>query len=332
MAALSRPFRHLGRRWLDYRLGKRRERQSLDYRRIFILPSPGGLLFSAMILAIWLGGVNYSNSMALLLCFLLVGIGISAMIHTFRNLSGLELRAGVPDAVYAGTEVRFPLQCVEHHGRRRYGLEILYPGKPRPIPFDAQADTDTVMAIPVAASRRGRLHLAEFELRTRFPGGLFVAWSWIRLDTTVLVYPAPESGEVPPPLDASGGDSGNVRSHHGEEDFHGLRPYQPGDSLRQVAWRTLARGQELQTKQFAGYGRRSVWLDWSAMPELPPEARLCRLTRWILDAEAERRPYGLRIPGQAIAPDLGPDQQTRCLTALALFPGGAGVQEPDHVP
>ncbi|MEX0732925.1 MAG: DUF58 domain-containing protein [Aquisalimonadaceae bacterium] len=323
MSVLPAPLHALGQRWLDRRLGKAAGSVYLHYRRIFILPSRGGLLFAAMLAAMWLGAVNYISSMAFLLCFLLAGIGCVSMVHSFRNLVGLELRADPAEPVFAGGQARFPLHVSSESNRNRYGLEFCYP-QTEPLIMDISGAGETSRMLSVPAPRRGRLRIGQFKLRSRFPGGLFTAWSWLRFNTVSVVYPKPESGSVPPPPSGHGNDFGQATIAEGDEDFHGLRRYQAGDSLRQVAWRTLARGQELQTKQFASFGRKALWLDWNSLPELSPEARISRLTRWILDQEAEHRPYGLRLPGMEIPPACGPVQQDRCLTALALMPTREG--------
>ena len=81
----------------------------------------------------------------------------------------------------------------------------------------------------------------------------------------------------------------------------------------------MAREQPLLTKQFAGAGTTQIWLDWN---ELPPgmnaEARLSRLTRWLIDAHAQGLDYGLRLPGREIPLGQGTRQFQDCLEALAL--------------
>jgi uncharacterized protein (DUF58 family) len=74
------------------------------------------------------------------------------------------------------------------------------------------------------------------------------------------------------------------------------------------------------TKQFSGLAAGELWLDWDALPhDLPVEARLSRLTRWVLEASRAGHSFGLRLPALVVIPGAGPAHQEQCLTALALF-------------
>ena len=55
------------------------------------------------------------------------------------------------------------------------------------------------------------------------------------------------------------------------------------------------------------------------------EARLSRLTSWVLQADRSGACYGLRLPARRIAPAAGEKHRHRCLEALARFDAGAGA-------
>src|SRR3569623_543661 len=55
-------------------------------RRVYIVPTRFGYLFAVMLLVMLLGAMNYSNSMAFALTFLLSSMGLIAMHHTHGNL------------------------------------------------------------------------------------------------------------------------------------------------------------------------------------------------------------------------------------------------------
>src|SRR5690606_19882798 len=135
------------------------------------------------------------------------------------------------------------------------------------------------------------------------PLGLFHAWALVDLDLQCLVYPRPEPGIVPlPPAQATRGDG--LAAGSGEEDFAGLRNYHAGDSPRRIAWKAVARNDVILTKTFSGSATAQLWLDLADTPETAGlEARLRRLARWVVDADDAGLHYGLRLPGNELAPD-----------------------------
>ncbi|HKJ70708.1 MAG TPA: DUF58 domain-containing protein [Gammaproteobacteria bacterium] len=305
-------------RWIRRRMGRQGRTVRLDYPRIYILPSRAGVGFGALVAVMGLGSVNYGNSLGFLLTFLLVGVAFAAMLHTFRNLAGLEVAGAGCDPVFAGGVARFRARLGDRSGRDRWALAPARAGGAGP-PADVPGGGSGLLTLEVPAPSRGWLRPGRFALATAFPTGLFRAWSWLDPDWACLVYPRPESGAVPGPEAFIASERGG-RFGEGDEDFRGLRRYQAGDPPRHLAWRLLARGQELHTKQFAGRAPSRVWLDWAALAGMDAEARIARLTRWVLDAERAGRIYGLRLPDTEIPPDQGPGHRHRCLEALALLP------------
>ncbi len=106
----------------------------------------------------------------------------------------------------------------------------------------------------------------------------------------------------------------------GQEDFAGLRRYQQGDSLKQIAWKALAHGHPLLSKQFTGGALPELRLQWhDTQPTMGTEARVSRLCRWLLEASHAGVPYALELPSERIAPGSGAAHDARCLKALALY-------------
>src|SRR5690606_17155224 len=129
--------------------------------------------------------------------------------------------------------------------------------------------------------RRGRMHPGRLVVETVYPFGICRAWSLIDLNFTCLVYPRPVECDLDWLL-ASQQQHGNTTITRGNDDFHGLREYQRGDSLKHVAWKNLARGQGMYTKEYASNVDNRVWLRWDMFPGLGVEDRLSRLCYCVL--------------------------------------------------
>jgi len=304
-------------RWLTRREHPAGREVTLHRRRIFILPTRQGYVFALMLIVMLLGAINYSNSMAFLLTFLLAGLGANGIWHTHRNLLGLRV-ARLPLApVFAG-ETAVCLYRIENpsHVSRR-GL-ILQREDEVSVPLSVPARSESTAQLPIPATRRGRLRPGRFSVSTTYPLGLFRAWSWIEFDEALTVYPTPLV--VDSPLLPSSGpkEAGRPARDPGDE-FAGLREYQPGDSPRRVDWKALARTGELYTRNFEDLRGGDVWVSWDDLPTGDTETRLSMLCYQVLEAHGRGLRFGLRIPGMEIEPDEGAEHRHRCLSALAHF-------------
>jgi uncharacterized protein (DUF58 family) len=305
------------KRWLFRLYGPEAAPIILTQRRVYVLPSGAGLTYAAALGLMLIGAINYNLSLGYALIFLLVGLGLAALLHTFRNLVQLEISPGRAEPVFAGDLAHFGLQLLNRRKQGRFAVSLNLAGG-EAVATDLAADATTPVNLPLPASRRGWLRPGRVTLQTRYPLCLVRAWSYVEPDMRCLVYPRPEASAPPLPLSATG-ESGGSRTGKGTEDFSGLRKHQPADSPRHVAWKAVARGQPLLTKQFTGASTAQVWLDWNELPpDMDIEARLSRLTRWLIDAHAQGLSYGLCLPGKAIPLDQGTRQFQDCLEALAL--------------
>ncbi|MBI4987285.1 MAG: DUF58 domain-containing protein [Rhodocyclales bacterium] len=308
------------KRWLFRLYGPEAAPIVLNQRRVYVLPTRAGLVYAAALGLMLIGAINYNLSLGYALIFLLTGLGLVALLHTFRNLVQMEISPGRVESVFAGDMAHFDLQLLNRRKQGRFAISFKLEGG-RAVSTDLSADATTTIGLPLPTRRRGWLHPGRVTLETRYPLCLVRAWSYVEPDMRCLVYPRPEASAPPLPLSATG-ESGGARSGKGTEDFSGLRTHQPADSPRHVAWKAVAREQPLLTKQFTGASAVQVWLDWNELPpDLDIEARLSRLTRWLIDAHAQGLAYGLSLPGRKVPLGQGARQFQDCLEALALHGG-----------
>lgn len=290
----------------------------LTQRRIFILPTRAGLLYGLVLCVMLVGAINYNLSLGHALVFLLAGLGLVGMVHTFRNLLALRIAPGRTEAVFAGETAHFTVHVENPLPQSRRALELSVAGNP-PVALDVPAGEQVTVSVPCATVRRGRLDPGRLVLSSRYPLGLFRAWSYPHPPLACLVYPKPL--DTPMPLASPGWRSPGQRGRSGQEDFSGLRERQPNDSPRHIAWKAAARNIDtrlLLVKQFDGGVADEMWLDWDQTPPGDNETKLSQLTGWVLAAEREQCRYGLRLPGRIIAPDTGLAHRNACLEALAL--------------
>lgn len=286
-------------------------------KRVYILPTRAGLAYAFALAAMLIGSINYNLSLGYILTFLLASMALVAILHTFRNLVHLHISPGRVEPVFAGEIAWFELFVENRSGYDRCSIALWHQGKATQC--DVASGRGTTVSVPVAAPLRGWLAPGRITVDTRFPVGLLRAWSYIQPDMRCVVYPKPDDGLLPLP-EPSGGRGEKRVTGGGSDDFAGLRPYQASDSPRHIHWKAAARGRGLQTKVFSGRAAAELWLDWHELPaHLDLEAKLSRLTRWVLAADQDGLRYGLRLPGLELAPDTGESHRLNCLRALALY-------------
>ena len=315
---ISRGWKQRWRRWLDRRIPPARQ-LTLSHRSIFIIPNRLGLLLTTALVLLLVTAINYQNSLIFALTFWLFSLALAAMHFTYRNLSALTLAAGHAYPVFAGEVIELPLRLEAAAKRRYQALDLGFPDNPV-VAADVSCDLSSEVGLSYRTHQRGWLQPGRLRLETRFPAGIYTAWTWVSLDFKVLIYPKPELV----PFVFAAGDGGEelpgaTSEVSGDQDFHGLRPYQPGDSLKQIAWKQLARGKGLVTKEFDSDNAASCWLDWHSLAPAAQESRLSRLTGWVLQAHQNGWKYGLRLPGVEIAPDNSELHKEHCLQQLALY-------------
>ncbi len=288
----------------------------LGPRQVYILPTRAGLLHAVLLACMLIGSINYSLNLGYALTFLLAGLGLVAMLHAWRNLTGLQLQAACPAPVFAGQHSQFRITLGNPRRDARHAVTVMAQGA-APVLADIAATGQTTLDISLPARQRGWLPLPRCTAAGEFPLGLFRAWAHAELPARCLVYPSPAAPGTPWPQAAYTDGSG--RHGSGDDgDFSGLREHREGDSPRRVDWKASARSESLLAKQFEGSAGGTIWLDWKMTPGRDGEARIAQLTRWVLDAQAAGMRFGLRLPGRDIAPDAGPAHLHACLQALAL--------------
>ncbi len=298
-----------------------REPVILRHSRIYILPTRRGLALLGTLAVMLLASLNFALSLGFAATFLLAGMAAAALLHTYRNLAGVELAPLAAGESFAGGALPFTLGLAGGATPRR-AITVAARGA-MPVTVDVIPDAALPVTLEVPARRRGRVALGRVTLSSDYPLGLWRGWAYVHFPLAGVVFPAPEVGAPPLPAGASGHDV--QASPRGDEaDLAGLRGYVPGDPLQRVAWKAVARGGEWYTKQFEGSGGGGpAELAWNALPpSLAYEGRIARLTAWVLAAERVARPFSLAAPGLALPLAQGREHRRVALTALALLPAG----------
>src|ERR1700678_3431961 len=245
-------------------------------RRLYILPTRFGIMLALMLAAMLVAGLNYNSNLGLAFAFLMASVALVTMHHCNRNLLSLQVDATAEVDAFAGGEANFDFVLRNDSSVERRDVEILCMGATGVRSVAAGSSESVPVAVPMA--RRGVTRIGQFELRTRYPFGWFHAWTYVQGSLTAYVAPAPRGSRM---LPAVGGSGYAFRSEaRGDEDFAGLRAYEPGMPLKHMAWKVLARGAEAAVRSYTGLAAQPEWLEGSALEGLSAEAPPSQLGRW----------------------------------------------------
>jgi uncharacterized protein (DUF58 family) len=309
-------FKSIWLRWLDKRIPPSQCVQ-LSQRQIFILPTRYGWISVGVLLVLFIGGINYANSLVLGTTFWLLAIFLVSIFHTYRNLAGLTISASRVQSCCAGELAGFYITLSRPEQQEHQALMLTWAGVQKMTELIHQSLTTLCMPLPTR--HRGLFQPGRLKIASCFPLGLFRAWTWVDLDMMCWVYPQPVPSLLPNLLPAVS-ELTDAQLHNrvmGVDDFECLQTYTPGDPLKHVHWKVFARTDEMFTKTFVAAHQPQRLLDWTQMPSDHLEIKLSQLCYWVLKFAEQQTSFALQLPGKKIALGTGDAHCQRCLLALA---------------
>jgi len=317
----------LAQRWRNWWLARlpRTDVLTLTQRNVYILPTRAGWMLALTLVVLLLASINFQLNLGYLLTFLLAGSAVAGMYLSHAMLRGLSLRLLPPEPQFLGTPVVLRVQLHNERNAIRHAIAIAtQSGKAAPWAYtNVPASGSSSVEISFQPTRRGLHEIPLLTAQTLYPLGTFRVWALWQAATRVLVYPRPEVPTPPLPLGQPSAGSGGAAAMRSAGEFDGVRAYQRGDPMKLIVWKkaaqALATGAgEMVSRAAQQHQHSELWLDFASVHLPDIEARLSRLTAWVLHADRLNLEYGLRLPGSTIAPNSGPAHCQHCLQALAL--------------
>lgn len=287
-------------------------------RRLYILPTRFGVMYTFLLVVIFLAAINYQNSLSFALSFLLTAIGIISLWLTHKNLLNLEIELTKPEAVFSGEWLDLQFSITNTHHFQHYSIGIQYQQSP-PVYCSLEPKSKKLLTLRLLSSHRGEFNLDGFTLFSRFPTGLFHCWSWLKFTQTLTVYPKPIQTSLDTySHEASDDINQKIKTVDGD-DFAGLRDYKEGESLKHISWKALAQGRGKLTKTFQGHAQPSLWIDWDKINANSIEEKISKLTSLVIKADSLNQTYGLKIPLHSVDKNHGISHKKQCLQILASY-------------
>lgn len=297
----------------------------LQQRRIYLLPTTRGLFVILTAVVLLLVGINYQLSLAFVVAFLLAGLMQAALLVSYRNLRGLIVRAGRSPHCKPGESLVFSV-ALSSPDRNRDGVALTTQADgeskivAKSYPLSIAGDSTEVVPLIFTPMRRGLMPLRRIVVESRAPYGLIRAWSYVHFQWLGVIEPTPETPPPPLPLNAGENDGSASRNLHVAHDPDSLRDYAPGDSLKRVAWKQVAKSGDWYTRTGDSGHRQEIELSWQAVTLTDTEARLSRMAAWLLRANNENCAYALTLPNGQLPLADGSQQFADASLMLAAYP------------
>ena len=342
-------------KWLNKRITEAIQHH-LNHHNIFIFPAKFGLLFLFLCVLLFLLGTNYQNNLMLLLCYFLLAIFLVNLLASYINFARIDLQIGKCPEVFVDDNLPIPLwlnantnnsspKASSAKGLLHFTFQDIkqssnknqkkYHDQPSLL-IDADAFTNPIN-LSQKCLQRGQLTLSRVTVESFYPFGLYRCWTHLAFTHQITVFPKPLPCEIQ--LHVSQQNSAKksaeiANEQAGHDDFSHLKTYQLGEPLNHVAWKQLAKGRGMVSKQFSSIGNQIGWLKLPAEythktgsqpnKELATalEQALSELCYQVIELSRTQQTFGLDLGSQCIAPNSGADHRLACLEALAYFPDG----------
>ena len=300
----------------------------------FLRFTPEGKWFIAISVAIGFAAVNTGNNLLYLVLAMLLSLIIASGFLSEWGIKGLEINRTFPRYIFARTPCSillkvtnkkkhlpsFSLEFEEQvNGDSKKGLAYLFRVGPK--------KTHTQI-YRFSFPHRGLYQLHEPHLLTRFPFGFFIKGARFKESREVLVYPhvTPWNKLIP---DIAHGEGGVIsKPHKGRgEDIFAIREYLPGDTSRDIHWRSTAKHSQAMVKEYEMPGIKKVHivLDTSMTRKITPselnsfEERVSKAASLAYHLLKQQDCFvGLSVGNEFIPPRKGDSHLHRMLRALAL--------------
>ncbi len=270
--------------------------------------------------------------------FLYLGLMVVGMAYLLarRGLTSLEAgswldrtHATVGDTLAVTytlrSSARLPKPWLETHSPST--LPVAIPGRV----ISLRPRTSRTWAAKVPLTHRGQYRVDPMVVRTGDPFGLFESVASVGPGAAVLVYPQvqPLPGWTLPSAAIEGASARAQHGPHLTPLVTSVRPYTPGDAFNRIHWRSSARHQELQVKEFDIEPSADLWvfadLDRAAHvgggEQATIETTVNAAAALAAHALADGRGVGMEAIGlrrAVIATDRGARQQHKILNLLAV--------------
>jgi uncharacterized protein (DUF58 family) len=294
----------------------------MDYKVIGFRTA--GVLYALISAGLGLVAINSGNNLMYLITTMLLGFLLSSGIAGRKNLYGGEISLSFPDEIYAEEQCAISASVTNKKRAISLFLISIEFGEDEAFFPIVKPGQTLDKAIFTKFKSRGRHKVGLFYVTSIYPFNLFKRYRHFYVEDTFVVFPSPY--KCSPDLifmnDDSEEDDDKKSSNliFAETDIVGIRPYEEGDSIRRVHWKSSAKTGKLNTKLYEGEGAGAgsiIALD--RIISVGIEKALSMASYIISESFKSGLPIGMLIHGVIIPPSSERSHKLKLLEMLAEY-------------
>lgn len=212
-----------------------------------------GGIFLALVFLFYAAAITSQSGLLLLFVGLIGGCILANWFYSRDVLKGLSVQAPGESFISEGSSPELPWRVTNHGKRVAEQVDLASPSG-RIFRLHLLSSGQAAAFLPeLSYARRGIYPNRNLRLFTAAPFGLVSSTRALDLPGELVVYPRLYQTPIPPvsglEMMAGGKLTGNRRVSSGAH-FAGVRVWQPGDPIKQIHWKSSARGGDLMVKTF----------------------------------------------------------------------------------
>lgn len=315
---ITRVTKNIKSYWVKWAKNRNRigNPQTLNSHNIYVLPSRFGWAYWLVVVALFLGAINYQINTIFFMTFLLAIIGLVSAWEAQSNLKYLSLKFIAIEDAAQGIPARISL-CIQANAKTRFGIEFQIASQPK-TRVEKIPPEGIQFIVPIETKTRGYFPLPPIIISSFYPFGIFRVWSYAYFEEHYYVYPlSMDPGFWPDPyIDQS------IKNKYvlGDEEFYDLKQVEnPWREPNRISWRIAAKGQGWYLKTMQN-NEADCWLfKLHDLPSQNTELKLQQLSYWLQTAELTGMIYSLELAGSHTQFARGKTHLQHCLRQLALY-------------
>ncbi|MDQ7067658.1 MAG: DUF58 domain-containing protein [Sulfurimonas sp.] len=263
-----------------------------------------------VIVSLFLQAYMHNYNIVYLMMFFLVGIGTASSIFGVLNLYYIGVKLLSFDRFFATLPSSFTLSISNDSQNSSYDIHIKVNKEEQNIP-SIKANEKMSLKFHETFKTRGFTSLKEVKIFSLFPLPHEIKYKQVKIKEKILVFAQPKGISL--------FDVYNLNnSLHGEiDEFEGVRNFIQGESASRIHWASLAKGEELKSKNFLYLANnKTLHFDFDSL-DGDVETKLSQLTLWVLECEKGSFAFTLKIKKSLL--DSKEDSIDEILTKIASY-------------